>query len=114
MPELAKLDISGASTANVAGFKGDKLVAEFSGASKAKLDGSVREFNGRASGASSIDAANLTAENADVDSSGASSITVNASGDLKADASGASHVIYIGDPRSLKQNASGASSVKKR
>lgn len=114
MPELTDLDISGASTANVSGFKGDKLVAGFSGASKAKIDGEVREFNGRASGASSIDAANLKAENADVNSSGASSITVNASGDLKADASGASKVLYIGDPKSLKQNASGASSVKKK
>ena len=114
MPELADLHISGASTANVAGFKGDKLTAELSGASKAKIDGVTSEFNGRASGASSIDAANLKAENADVNSSGASNITVNASGDLKADASGASSVTYIGDPKSIKQNASGASSVKKK
>jgi hypothetical protein len=114
MPELTGLDISGASTANVAGFKGDKIVVELSGASKIKIEGVTSELNARASGASSIDAANLKAENADADASGASSITVNATGDLKAEASGASHVIYIGDPKSLKQNASGASSVKKK
>jgi hypothetical protein len=114
MPELTELDISGASTGDIAGFKGEKLVVGLSGASKIKLDGDVREFNARVSGASSIDASNLKAENADVDASGASNITVNASGDLVAKASGASSVKYIGEPKSLKQNASGASSVKKK
>lgn len=114
MPELTDLDISGASTGNVAAVKGEKLVVGLSGASKLKIDGEVRQFNARAGGASNIDAANLKVENADVDSSGASGITVNASGDLKAGASGASSVTYIGDPRSLKQNSSGASSVKKK
>lgn len=114
LPELTSLDISGASSGSVAGLKGDKFDLEISGASKLKVDGEVRELKAKASGACSIDAENLKAENADVDASGASGIIVNASGDLKAEASGASHVIYIGDPKSLKQNATGASSIKKK
>lgn len=114
MPELADLDLSGASTGTIAGLKGEKMEIELSGASKLKIDGEVRDLKARASGASNIDASNLKTENADVDSSGASGITVNATGDLKAEASGASSVTYIGEPRSLKQNASGASSIKKK
>lgn len=114
MPELVDLEISGASTGKVAGVKTDKLGLEISGASKLTIDGEVRELNAQASGASGINAENLKTGNADVDSSGASSVTVNATGDLKANASGASSVTYVGDPKSVKQNSSGASSVKKK
>lgn len=114
MPELARLDINGASTGDIPGFKGDKLDLNLNGASKVKISGEVKDLKARASGASGIDAEGLKAENADVDSNGASKIMVNAAGDLKAEASGASSVTYVGDPKSLKQNSSGASSVKKK
>jgi hypothetical protein len=114
MPELVDLEINGASTGSVAGVKTDKLHLSINGASKLKIDGEVRELKAQAGGASSIDAGGLKTENADVDASGASNMTVNAAGDLSANASGASSVKYIGEPKSLKQNTSGASSVKKR
>jgi hypothetical protein len=114
MPELTGLDLSGASTANAAGVRGGKLDIDASGACEVKIDGEARELKGRASGASSIKAEDLKVENADVDASGASNITVNASGDLRAEASGASSVTYTGSPRSLKQNSSGASSINKK
>ena len=114
MPELARLDVNGASTGNIGGLQGDKFELALNGASKFKISGEVRELKARASGASSIDAEGLKAENAEVDSNGASKITVNATGDLKADASGASSVTYVGEPKSLKQNSAGASSVKKK
>lgn len=114
MPELVDLVIAGASTGTVTGVKTDKLGLEISGASKLKIDGEVRDLKAEASGASSINAENLKTENADANASGASSMTVNATGDLKANASGASSVTYLGEPKSLKQNSSGASSVKKK
>ena len=67
-----------------------------------------------ASGASTIDAENLKVEDADVEASGASSATVSATNDLKVDASGASKISYNGEPKSIKQNSSGASSVTKK
>lgn len=114
MPEMARLEINGASTGTVAGVKTDKLDLSINGASKLKIDGEVRELKAQASGASGIDAEGLKTGDANVDASGASSITVNAAGDLSANASGASRVTYIGDPKSLKQNSSGASSVTKK
>jgi hypothetical protein len=114
MPQLDRLEINGASAGDVVGFKGDKLELALNGASNLRIAGEVRELKALASGASSINAESLKAENADVDANGASKITVNATGDLKADASGASSVTYVGEPRSLKQNSSGVSSVKKK
>ncbi len=114
MPELSGLDISGASKANVANAKADSLELKASGASKIKIEGVAKSVKTDASGASSIDAENLRVENADVDSSGASKVTVSPSNDLSADASGASSIYYTGEPKNIKQDASGASSIKKK
>lgn len=114
MPELTEMDISGASTAVVTSVKTDSLNLEATGASKIKIEGEVKSLEANASGASGIDAENLRTENADVDSSGASSVTVSPANELKAEASGASSVLYAGEPKNIQQNASGASSIKKK
>ena len=51
---------------------------------------------------------------ADVEFSGASSGTINLSGRLDADISGASRLYYIGEPTMGNINTSGASSLSKR
>ena len=114
LPELTKLDISGASKANISGVKTDSLKLNASGASKIKVDGEVKSLEAIASGASGIDAENLKTENAKANSSGASNITVSPTGELDAEASGASSVTYTGEPKNIKQNASGASTIKKK
>ena len=114
LPMLENLDISGASGAEVTNVTADQLKLEASGASKIKIDGTSKSLNGDASGASSIDAENLKTEDADVEASGASKITVSPTGNLKADASGASNVYYTGEPRSVEKKSSGASSVKQK
>ena len=114
MPELDGLDISGASSGNVANVNADSLELKASGASKIKINGKAKELNADASGASTIDAESLKAENADVQASGASKAVVSATNELKADASGASKISYVGEPKNIEQNSSGASSVSKR
>lgn len=114
MPKIEGLEISGASNAVVTNVKADSLEMKASGASKIKIVGEAKEINADASGASKIDAENLKAEDVEVEASGASSAAVSASGDLKADASGASKIIYSGEPKNLEQNASGASSISKK
>jgi len=114
MPELSDLDISGASTARVADARFDALELTASGASKITINGTAASVKADASGASSIDAEKLAVENADVNSSGASKVIVAPSNDLNADASGASSVYYTGEPKNIKQDASGASSIKKK
>ena len=114
MPELINLDLSGASTANVSGEKTDSLKLNATGASKIKIDGEVKSVEALASGASGIDAENLKVENAKANASGASKITVSPTGDLDAEASGASSVNYTNEPKNIKQNASGASTIGKK
>lgn len=114
MPDVNGIDISGASTAVVSGAKSESLELEASGASKIKIDGEAKDLTSDASGASGIDAENLLAENADIKASGASNTTVSATGELEADASGASTIYYTGEPKNLNQKSSGASSIKKK
>lgn len=114
MPELNSLEISGASTADVTNVNADSIRLEASGASKIKINGTAKNLQSEASGASSIEASDLTVENADVEANGASKTTVSASSELKADASGASTIYYTGEPKNLKQNSSGASSIKRK
>lgn len=114
MPEIEGLEVSGASSGNVSNVKANSLELKASGASKIKADGAAKKLEAEASGASTIDAENLKVEDADVDASGASNATVSASDDLKVEASGASKISYSGEPKNIKQNSSGASSVTKK
>ncbi len=114
MPELTSLDISGASGAVVSNVKTDSLKLEASGASKIKISGEANNLESGANGASGIDAEGLTVNDADVVASGASNITVSAANNLKADASGASTILYTGEPKNVEPTSSGASSVKKK
>lgn len=114
MPALQALDINGASSANVTNVKTDSLDLKANGASEIIVSGEAQELQSDANGASKINADNLRAENADVEANGASSATVSATNDLKIEASGASKVTYSGDPKNVKQNSSGASSISKK
>ena len=134
MPQLVGLDISGASRGSVSGFSSsDNIDIELSGASRLTGDITAGDIDIEASGASNIEltgsAGNLVADvsgasrcslddfpvnDADVEFSGASSGTINLSGRLDADISGASRLYYIGEPTMGNVNTSGASSLSKR
>lgn len=105
------LGLSGASKAEL-DLKSPLIRVELSGASVVRLRGETRDLDIDAAGASKALCYNLPSENASVDLSGACSAEVMASVQLKADASGASHIRYKGTPQ-VNQSVSGAGSVKK-
>lgn len=111
LPELNKLDISGASKAIVTGVRSNSFNVGVSGASKVEISGEAREVKIDVSGASKLIAENLRAERADVEASGASKAVLYVSQSINADASGASKITYLGNPPSVSKDASGASSV---
>jgi hypothetical protein len=131
MPELTGVELSGASHATLTGFKSTKALEvdlsgasslrgdveagnvrfDLSGASDVTLTGSGRDVAIDASGASEVDLADFPVDDADVDLSGASEATVNPSGRLNVDASGASDVYYLGSPTLGRVRTSGGSSV---
>ncbi len=134
MPELAGLDLSGATRADIRGFSSTQDLSadvseastlrgdieagdarfEVSGASTVDLRGSAVDVRVDASGASTVDLADFPVDDADVEASGASTVTVNLSGTLDADASGASRVLYLGNPSLGRIDTSGASSITRR
>lgn len=111
-PDIEELQVSGVSKVSLTNLKNSSLKVDASGASKIKVDGETRNLDVDLSGACRLDAENLKTENADIDGSGASNASVNVSGDLKADLSGASKVTYLGNPKNLDKSTSGASSVR--
>jgi hypothetical protein len=132
MPELTGLDLSGASSATISGFKSTKNLTvdlsgasslrgdieagdtsfDLSGSSNANLTGSGGNLTLDASGSSDVDLSDFPVADAEIDVSGASTVTVNASGRLDVEASGASNVTYLGDPSMGTIETSGASSVE--
>lgn len=134
MPELTGLELSGASHGSITGFesardldvdvsgasmlRGDIEAGDarfdVSGASQVTLGGSAGDVAIGASGASQVDLSAFSVDDADVEASGASKVTVNASGKLDVDASGASHVYYLGSPTLGRVETSGASSVNRK
>ena len=109
----AELDVSGASrlTGSVGIQDGELKV---SGASTVDLEGSGANVDIEASGASHANLADFAVADAGVTLSGASSATVNASGRLDVNVSGASRLEYIGNPTLGSVEVSGASTIKKR
>ena len=134
MPSLEGLEASGAANVTAAGFRtsarfdlevsgastfrgeidcGD-IYMRVSGASTVTLDGSGRNGDIGVSGASRARLEGFTLQDVDMEASGASSVTVNLTGRLDAEASGASTIRYLGNPRLGRIEESGASSVGPR
>ena len=132
MPELVGLDVSGNSNARLSGFEStNSLVVDLSGNSELHgdiqagdtrfdvsgnssitLSGSAGDISVDASGSSVVDLADFPATDGTVNASGASTVTVNLSGRLDADASGSSDVYYLGDPELGRTDTSGSSSIQ--
>lgn len=114
MPELTGAEVSGASKVTANNVKTDSFKLDVSGASKIEINGEAKDLKIEASGASKINAENLKVANANVDVSGATSVTVNATEEVKAEASGASKIQYVGEPKNVIKDTSGASKVSQK
>jgi hypothetical protein len=134
MPQLGGLTVSGASHGTVSDFNSTEAVSiavsgasrvtgditagnvefDISGASTIQLEGSANDMVASVSGASRFNLDDFTVNNADVNFSGASSGTINLNGRLDADLSGASRLLYIGEPTMGTINRSGASTLSKK
>lgn len=132
MPRLTGLELSGASRATVGGFKSaDGLSAGISGASgldgqveagdvrfavsgasRVSLSGKGEKMALEVSGASQGNLGDFVVSEAVVEASGASRATVNVTGKLDADVSGASTLRYTGNPTMGSVKSSGASTIQ--
>jgi hypothetical protein len=132
MPQIKSLDLSGATQSSLTGFKSDNsfdlgvsgasqldgqieagnVRADVSGASRVQLGGKGANLNLECSGASRAELGDFLVKDATVNLSGASRATINASGQLSGEASGASQLTYRGSPTLGSLQSSGASTIK--
>ena len=109
-PTLETLSLSGAVSGSLENLEADRLTLELSGASRLGATGRAGVLRLSLSGASFFRGPKFEAENAVVDASGASEALVHAKRTLKVEASGASTVRYLGEPK-VESKLSGASQV---
>lgn len=105
------LGLSGASEISIE-LDAPEIRLNISGSGSATLKGETKEFRLEISGAGEAHCFNLLSENTFVDISGAGDAEVFASVKLDVEVSGAGNVKYKGKAKSVKQEVSGAGSVK--
>ncbi|HEV7232342.1 MAG TPA: head GIN domain-containing protein, partial [Bacteroidia bacterium] len=89
-----------------------QISVDLSGAGNVVLSGSTAQLNADVSGAGTLKAYKLSADKADITSSGAGNAKVNVHQSLKAKVSGAGDVIYMEEPKEKTVDLSGAGSVR--
>jgi hypothetical protein len=110
-PDIENLEVSGAANVVLNDIDNQAFSVDSSGASKIKIAGETAQLTVDVSGATNVDAEDLNTADAEIDASGASHVNVNVTGSLRADASGASRVVYTGKPESVEKKLSGASNI---
>jgi len=116
LPELRKLELSGASKASVTGFSTSHSVGfDLSGASHADINGiRAGDTDFELSGASRVKMDRFPVANVDVDMNGASNATINTGGRLDVDLSGASRLYHVGNPMLGSISVSGGSTISQK
>jgi len=105
------LQLTGAATA-ILELAANRIEADLTGASQLTLNGRTDRLKARVRGASQLEAADLAAEEAVVDASGAGVANVQANRTLEAEASSAGRIRYRGNAN-VRVNASTAGSVER-
>ncbi|MFC2139836.1 head GIN domain-containing protein [Bacteroidota bacterium] len=114
VPNLERLESSGANDIWADGINEDSFEVGMSGAGSIELLGDVNKIWIEISGAGSIDARKLYAKDAKVYISGAASAEVYASESLDAEVSGVGSIEFYGDPSDVKTDISGIGSIDRR
>lgn len=114
VPSLEGISSSGASDIVISSVKSEGFGIDISGAGSLRVSGETKTLEMKLSGAGDVDAKDLHAQNVNVHSSGAATADVYATAELRAAVSGAGNVNYYGDPKSVKEDISGAGTLTKR
>jgi hypothetical protein len=113
-PDLKKFVFSGAGEANLSNVKNDRVEITLTGAGSLTASGETKEANITLSGAGSVDAKNLHAVNAKVNSTGVGSVEIYVTGQLDAKASGIGEINYYGNPKIVNRQAGALGKINER
>jgi putative autotransporter adhesin-like protein len=113
-PDLKKFLFNGAGEASLANIKNDQIEIEMSGAGSLSASGETKGVDISLTGAGSVDAKDLHAVTAKVNSTGVGSIDVYATAQLDVTASGIGEVNYYGNPKTVNRNGTGIGGINAR
>ena len=113
-PSLAGASFSGALNFDAAQLSGATFALETSGAAKVTLAGKVNRLLANLTGASKLQAADLSAEDVELSVTGAGKADITASNLLRAAITGAGNVSYGGHPKSVERKITGAGKIEPR
>jgi hypothetical protein len=111
IPNLNKFVFAGAGEADLSNVKNERLEIAMSGAGSLQATGETKEADITLTGAGSVDAKNLQAVNARVNSTGVGQVDLYASGQLDAKASGVGEINYYGNPKVVNRKAGGLGGI---
>lgn len=116
---IASPSLSGASFSGALNFKATQLSGatfglETSGAAKVTLTGKVNRLLASLTGASKLQAADLSTDDVELSVTGAGKADVTASNLLRAAITGAGKVSYGGHPKSIEKKITGAGKIEPR
>lgn len=94
--------------------KNDRVEIVLSGAGSLSASGETKEADITLSGAGSVDAKNLHAVNAKVNSTGVGSVDIYTTGQLDAKVSGVGEINYYGSPKTVNRQSGGMGSINER
>jgi hypothetical protein len=112
--DLKSVDVHGASSVEIAGYKGQSFEFNVSGAAELEMDGVVDELEISVSGAGDIDTRDLLAKSVEISVSGAGEAKVYASESFEGRVSGVGNIDYYGDPEHTKVKVSGMGDIDKK
>ena len=110
-PDLRKFIFAGAGEASLTNIKNDRIELALSGAGSVIASGETKAADVTLSGAGSVDARNLHAVDAKVNSTGVGSVDVYATGQLDASAVGVGEINYYGSPKVVNRKAMGIGGI---
>jgi hypothetical protein len=113
-PDLKKFIFSGAGEADLSKVNNDRMDITLTGAGSLTASGETKEADITLSGAGSVDAKNLHAVNAKVNSTGVGSVEIYVTGQLDANASGIGEINYYGNPKIVNKQAGGIGRITER
>jgi Putative auto-transporter adhesin, head GIN domain len=114
VPDLKRFIFSGAGEANLSNVKNDRMEIALNGAGSLTASGDTKDADITLSGAGSVDAKNLHADNAKVNSSGVGSVEIYVTGQLDAKTSGIGEISYYGNPKIVNKEAKGLGGINSR
>lgn len=110
-PNLTGIDTSGAAQVNAIGIQSTTFNISSSGGSKVTAAGQTTDLTVETSGGAKVLANELAATNGTVDTSGGATAEVLIRGELTAEASGGSRIVYSGTPANVTKNSSGGARI---